>query len=886
MNRVIELRLNNQRVEVSNPNDLGIRLDRIAQSKDNLAVKGSDFSTTITIPKTKNNNKVFVNKDLLQGINKFNALADYIAEIYVDGEPLIYGTFRLNEISKDGYKGELKADASNWIELLDGRQLNELGYDEDNNPTWFFPFEGATTINSANNAATSLYRFPVISYNNVPLIDYFDATPIQVFGEYDVDCNELVTPTDYPNEFSTRNAYFSWRDGLTFEDFPPAINYGELIRKCFADIGWNIKGNIFNEDWFKALILPYVGDGFKYNWMTLAYLYTELVEYNKFAVSVPFFYELENYTSVTGTMLNPIVSSTTANITKHEDFTARVDRVANFKKYLVTDSYSGQFTDGGYVAPASGRYRIRVKSTFKKNLVPDGAGGQAQLDDIGNGVLNYAWDDNVLTIVRRDTDGGFVFNYGENQDFRHTLTAWMDGNNVDWETTPNDVIAYFSPKRYDILGVNNEAVGSPLSNWTEPINVISYNHNIISQTISSYSSESSAEIEIEIDLEKNERVNFYWTSIVNTFGASLDSTTSIETWTNVALDNVEIEYLCGWEDIDVASNLPQVNLKEFVSSFINQFNLRFNVVDKSKTVEFILPDVYYSNEQNAIDITDRVDIDSVVITPLGTPKTFVVGYDNDSNDRLLVDSDNACTLDINSNTNNYANIAEFTNSNAYASGDFRIKNLFSATKFVTGTFDLMDVSSLSQTLGSLTNPYPECNGKPVTIASYWRFNGGSSIQYEVPSIQSQSSFEQDKVGTLEYSYSYRPRILYYIGTASSWYGTDADHKIKIDSRGPIIGAEDFAIEPTVCAFDTENGNPYPSLRYDTYLYNKYFENLLEVYNQSHILEVQAALRGRDWRELQGNVLVRFLGVIYKILEIRNFDPLGENLTNIVLLRVV
>ena len=96
MNRVIELRLNNQRVEVSNPNDLGLRLDRIAQSKDNLAVKGSDFSTTITIPKTKNNNKVFVNKDLLQGINKFNALADYIAEIYVDGEPLIYGTFRLN----------------------------------------------------------------------------------------------------------------------------------------------------------------------------------------------------------------------------------------------------------------------------------------------------------------------------------------------------------------------------------------------------------------------------------------------------------------------------------------------------------------------------------------------------------------------------------------------------------------------------------------------------------------------------------------------------------------------------------------------------------------------------------------------------------------------
>lgn len=884
MNRVIELRLNNQRVEVSNPNDLGLRLDRIAQSKDNLAVKGSDFSTTITIPKTKSNNRIFVNKDLLEGIAKFNALNDYIAEIYVDGEPLIYGTFRLNRISQIGYEGELKADSSNWIELLDGVQLTELGY-QDGNPTWFFSFEGATTIESANTATSSLYRFPTISYNNVPLIDYFGVTPTQLFGEYDVDCNELVTPADFPNDFPTRNAYFSWRDGLTFEDFPPAINYGDLIRKCFENIGWNVKGNIFNEDWFKALIMPYVGEEFKYNWKTLGYLFSEMIQYVQTALSVPSFNDYENYISTPG-LSNLALFSGSANITSHEDFVTRVDKVANFKKYLVTDSYSGEFTDGGYVAPASGRYKIRIKSYYKKELQPDGVTGEADLDNIGNGISNYGWDDNVLLITRRDTDGSFVFNYGEDQDFRHIVTQWIDQKNTDFVDKPNDVVAYISPKRYAVLGNDVEAIGSPLSNWQETVNVISSSHSILSHTSISYSSESSAEIEIEIDLEKNERINFYWTSILNTFGSSLNSVQASKTTLNDTDSEVEIEYLCGWDDIDVAINLPNIGAKEFISSFVNQFNLRFTVLERSKTVEFVLPNDYYIKDQSSIDITDRVDIDSVTITPLGTPKTFIVGYVNDGNDRLLVDSTNACTLDITSNTNNYANIAEFTNDNTYADGELKIQSIFSATKFVTGTFDLMDIGSGSQTIGSITNPYPDCNGKPVSVAQYWRFDGGTSLQYEIPSIQSQSSFEQDRVGELEYSFNYNPRIIYYIGTANSWYGTDADYKIKIDSRGAVIGAEDFAIQPTVCSFDTENGNPYPSLRYDTYLYNQYFENLLEVYNQSHILEVQAALRGKDWRELQGNVLVRFLGVVYRILEIRDFDPLGDNLTNIVLLRVV
>ena len=125
-----------------------------------------------------------------------------------------------------------------------------------------------------------------------------------------------------------------------------------------------------------------------------------------------------------------------------------------------------------------------------------------------------------------------------------------------------------------------------------------------------------------------------------------------------------------------------------------------------------------------------------------------------------------------------------------------------------------------------------------------------------------------------------------MGTAASYFGINADYRIKIDSRGPVIDSEDFAIQPTVSAFDTENSNPYPSLRYDTYLYDAYFENLIEYYNKSYIIEAEVALTSSDWNMMQGNRLIMYDDNLYRLLEIRDFDPLEENDATIVMMKVI
>jgi hypothetical protein len=591
-------------------------------------------------------------------------------------------------------------------------------------------------------------------------------------------------------------------------------------------------------------------------------------------------------------MLLPTVAQAFAhcpNIGYWDDITTRVDKIASFNKYLVTDESVGAFQGGGYICPTSGRYKLRVKSYYKKELVPD---QPTEFDGFGNGVADFGWDDNVLVMVRRNESGDFVFSYDgqvplTGDDFRDKVLQWMGQADDSVTDRPSDIIAYASPKRIAALGASNlDSTGSPLSNFTETVNVLASSHTIISNTTLLKSSESSAEIEIEIDLEKNERVNFYWVSVINTYGPSLNSIVSSNTELNDADSEIEIEYLCGFNDIDIASNLPETSCKEFISSFINQFNLRFNVEDGSKTVEFILPNTFYTNSNQAYEIDSRVEFDSVSILPPDAPSTLIVGYDNDGGDRLLTVDVNSCDFTNTTEIDNYANYVIKSNDNIYADGELEIKTLFSATRFVTGSLELMDIAAVSQTIGSVTNPHPDCNGYPTTMTAYWRFDGGTSLTYELPSIQSRSSFDQDSVGELEYSYNYAPRVLYFLGTANQVFGTDADYKIKIDSRGPVLGAEDFAIQPTVCSFDTENSNPYPSLRYDTYLYNEYFENLMEYYNTSYILEAQIALRGSDWRALQPNVLVRFRGVVYRLLEISSFDPLEDNLASIVLMKVI
>ena len=89
-------------------------------------------------------------------------------------------------------------------------KINKLLYDGEE-PTWFAPYLGGSTINtnnSVNDNAVHDIVFPQILYNNTPITDYMDRTEQDVFGVFDGSGNQIQSPMDFPNSFITRPTYW------------------------------------------------------------------------------------------------------------------------------------------------------------------------------------------------------------------------------------------------------------------------------------------------------------------------------------------------------------------------------------------------------------------------------------------------------------------------------------------------------------------------------------------------------------------------------------------------------------------------------------------------------------------------------------------------------
>ena len=165
-----------------------------------------------------------------------------------------------------------------------------------------------------------------------------------------------------------------------------------------------------------------------------------------------------------------------------------------------------------------------------------------------------------------------------------------------------------NPVKYLALGNVPAAVCSPLTLNTEPITVTGVSHTTTIVSADTFASESEGEIEIEVDILENERIGFTWACYAITTDAN-DSpyiVYQVDVDTNDADSEIEVEYLCGIEDLDIAANLPDVSCKSVIGSFFNQFNLSFTVNEASKTVEVSFADNFYSSPINSYTIDDIV----------------------------------------------------------------------------------------------------------------------------------------------------------------------------------------------------------------------------------------------------------------------------------------
>ena len=879
---LINLKINGVRIDINN--DFEFRLNSIKQNAENFSQRGGEFSTNIVLPKSKVNTKFFNSKDEIATKGQFYFEVPYLATLEYNGTILFNGTFKLNRITRNGFEGELSSANSSWIGLLEGKQLCTLAYDNNDEPTWFNDFEGYTAFNRVNeqtNKETD-YILPTIVYNNTPITDYLDFSDTDIFGTFDGSGNQVVSPKDFPNDFITRNAFFGNREGLTFEDFPPALYYSNVIKKVFSSIGYEVKGEIFEQDWFNKMYMPYVGDGYKWNWRTIAELRTSLLQRGvDTTVGEP-----EIVRDVFSPLVGKSYKYSALNVPFADDLALRYNPVYNFKKGLIDPINADRGAQ--YVCPADGKYKIKVFS----NIFMTYTGITATINDlldIGGGGTDYGYDDAILIITRRDTGGDYVFfpEDSGNDIFQHTAT-WMTGDNPSFMTNPSDIIAYYSPKRAQLYANNDVRVsGSPLSNFTEQVqsNLDTFGSTIVSSN--EINLLNGVDMEISIDLKKNERINAYWVVVRSNDSIIQPAIMTGSINYSAGFNFFNVEYLCGYEGLDLAGNLPCDDLVQFIGNFIRYFNLSFNV--KSNTITFDFNKKYTREIVNPYDITDRVEQDSETLSPTISYKELIVGYNNDTNDRLLNSLVAQCDgSDPTRRVLEYGNYVYSNKKNYYAKDQLVVRNGFSATRFVNGQLELTDTDNYTVTLVSTTHPI---TGQVLVKGVDYTPPTLLKINPFLPSIQSQDSFDQRTIGDLTYDYNYTPRILYHLGTTSTYLGYGEEFRIKLGSPqlAYVLNLnKEFWIRPTISSFDNENNSllNLPSLRYDVNLFNEYFDNEVEMFNKSVIVEVEAYLTNKDWNEMTQNRLIKYRGVVFKLLEISNYDPVENNACKIKMLKLI
>lgn len=488
----------------------------------------------------------------------------------------------------------------------------------------------------------------------------------------------------------------------------------------------------------------------------------------------------------------------------------------------------------------------------------------------------------------------------------------------------------------------NTEFGIPVSDYKVfycPINqsqptVNSFSASHIYTSLNFYKQNNFVDLEFEVELLRDEKIYFGRYVRLGAIGnyQAIACNTSLEI-------ELEITPLCGDIDLDLARNLPDISANELISDFVKRFNM--NYIFENNTIKFV--NLKTDTVGNAINLDKYIDWDSRKYSSLDVASNINLGYVNDIDDYNLFGSRVDCS---NENTN-YFGVKQILNDDFEYSLS-SIGSQFSATIFnrylVRGSDtsviksdhyytsllaleptlyrrDMKLPATQISTVFSLgVNFYSPENyifhavmttrdlsipitTDPITTDNRYfnriiNFGSLSTQIIDFPVLFNYSTAKATKQSELEYSWSQKMRLLQFHGLAS----TDFSNEIVLENpnsfqrlsyqpeSNPSIYGAGYYITPTLTSFDLENGATQ-SLRYDVEggLYDLLFgDNYIQSNNSSNykeVLEVEAALPFIIYKQLNAASTIEINNILYKLLEIRDYDLTNTSLCKLKLLKL-
>lgn len=234
----IRLLLNDQVVDLPEGVERLLRMQKPGTDVASLESRAAESSYSLGLPFTRANDRIFAHHRDPQTLDKFAPLQPYVARLYVNGHLFFRGVWQLLSI-KGEYVGKLVSEEVDVFTAIGSKSLQELRFAP-------FAYRGRHGFDErlGLSMADTDVQFPFVAYGN------FYQKGVEFNGQ------ELEVPA------SARIG----SAGLEIDDYLPSVSFVRTLRQIFADVGWQIRGEVLEQPDVQELCLPFTGTDVPWNW--------------------------------------------------------------------------------------------------------------------------------------------------------------------------------------------------------------------------------------------------------------------------------------------------------------------------------------------------------------------------------------------------------------------------------------------------------------------------------------------------------------------------------------------------------------------------------------------------------------------------------------------
>lgn len=224
----VDIYVNGELADIASQRSLNLRINNTFANPEKIETISTEYSFSFSLPPTENNNRIFGFANVLSKRGKFNK--PYEVSIEVDNLKAFQGYLMIQSITRhEGYRCNIYVNRLNTVEDVFGDSLmSDL-------EKWGMEFNLSETINERNREVCEEDKvkdcfFPLVSYG------MFQKKPKET-GFY--------TPKTDIDRYTN----------MWMENFYPSMNLLKTVRRCFAHKGYEVDGDIFDDDNIKRIYM-------------------------------------------------------------------------------------------------------------------------------------------------------------------------------------------------------------------------------------------------------------------------------------------------------------------------------------------------------------------------------------------------------------------------------------------------------------------------------------------------------------------------------------------------------------------------------------------------------------------------------------------------------